>query len=397
MRSLGRFRVYTQCIFLLAACGLWVSPLVGGQKNGGAAEIGKIRTYYVAADELDWDYAPSGIDQMMGMPFECIAKSFMEHGAHRIGHVYKKAIFREYTDATFTKLKPRPAEWEHAGILGPILRAEVGDTIKVIFKNNGTHPYSMHPHGVFYEKASEGTAYNDGGAAAAKSDGGGVAPGQTHTYTWEVPERAGPGPGDGSSVVWLYHSHANEMVDVDSGLIGALVTTRRGMALPDGRPKDVDKEFVALYMIFDENQSWFLDENIQKHTDDPGGVKKDELSPFDGAGRYSFVLPTGFAGANIRYTINGMQYANLPMMTMKKGERVRWYLITIGFGFNFHAPHWHGNVVLEDGRRTDVISISPAQMTTVDMVPDDPSIWLFHCHVSDHMDGGMIARYEVLK
>ena len=79
----------------------------------------------------------------------------------------------------------------------------------------------------------------------------------------------------------------------------------------------------------------------------------------------------------------------------KKGDRVRWYLVTIGFGFNFHTPHWHGNVVLNDGKRTDVIALSPAQMVTTDMVPDDLGIWLFHCHVSDHIDGGRspVTRY----
>jgi FtsP/CotA-like multicopper oxidase with cupredoxin domain len=393
--SLSRY--HTAKFVALFAISIVASLPLGAQSKAGTASKGKVRTYYVAADELDWDYAPSGIDQMMNMPFAGMAKALMEHGPHRIGHIYKKALYREYTDATFTKLKPRSPEWEHAGILGPILRAEVGDTIKVVFKNNGTHPYSMHPHGVFYEKASEGTAYNDGSGADADMKGGVVAPGQTHTYTWEVPERAGPGPRDPSSIVWLYHSHASELLDVNSGLIGAILITRRGMALPDGKPKDVDKEFIALYMIFDENQSWFLDENIQKHTDDPAGVKKDELIPIDTEGRFTFVEPLGFAGANIRSTINGMQYANLPMMTMKKGDRVRWYLVTIGFGFNFHTPHWHGNVVLDDGKRTDVIALSPAQMVTVDMVPDDPGIWLFHCHVSDHMDGGMVARYQVLK
>ena len=385
------------CFLVLFAVGtVWLPIAVGQQVDQRAAGGGKVRTYYVAADELDWDYAPSGIDQMMNMPFEGMAQFFMEHGPHRIGHIYKKAIYREYTDATFTKLKPRPPEWEHAGILGPILRAEVGDTIKIIFKNNGTHPYSMHPHGVFYEKASEGVAYHDG-SDEKDQDGGHVAPGQTHTYIWEVPERAGPGPQDPSSIVWLYHSHVNELIDVNSGLIGAMVITRKGMALPDGRPKDVDKEFVALFMVFDENQSWFLDENVQKHTDDPTGTKKDEAIPLDWQGRFNFVLPGGFTGANERFTINGMQYANLPMMTMKKGDHVRWYVVTLGNGFNVHTPHWHGNVVLEDGKRTDVISVVSAQMKTVDMVPDDPGIWLFHCHLSDHMEGGMVARYEVRK
>ena len=389
-RLLSAVRAFPAIAFLVALC---ISHLSAQPQN--TTSQGKTRMYYVAADELDWDYAPSGIDQMMNMPFTGLAKALMEHGPHRIGHIYKKAIYREYTDASFTQLKPRAPEWEHAGILGPILRAEVGDTIKVLFKNNGTHPYSMHPHGVFYAKDSEGTPYNDGDPGGKL--GGSVAPGQSHTYTWEVPERAGPGPSDPSSIVWLYHSHTTELTDVNSGLIGAIIVTRRGMALPDGRPKDVDKEFVNLYMLFDENQSWFLDYDIEKHTDDPAGVKKGEIIPVDPNGNFNFASPTGFAGVNERFTINGMSYANLPMMTMKKGDRVRWYLVTIGFGFNFHTAHWHGNVVLHDGKRTDVVALSPAQMETVDMVPDDPGIWLVHCHLSDHMEGGMVARYEVLK
>jgi len=85
----------------------------------------------------------------------------------------------------------------------------------------------------------------------------------------------------------------------------------------------------------------------------------------------------------------------MPRMVMTQGERVRWYLLAIGFGINFHTAHWHGNTVLINKQRTDVISLSPAQMITVDMVPDDPGVWMFHCHLSDHMHGGMTALYEV--
>lgn len=395
MRNRLRVLPCTWVLIVLAAAVVCLPRAAAQARQESAAGGGKVRTYYIAADEMDWDYAPTGIDQMMGKPFEGMAKVFMEHGPHRIGHVYKKAIYREYTDATFMNLKPRPPAEQYLGILGPILRAEVGDTIKVVFKNNGTHPYSMHPHGVFYEKASEGVAYNDG-TSEKDQEGGHVEPGHTFTYTWQVPERAGPGPNDPSSIVWLYHSHSYELLDVNSGLIGAIVVTRRGMALPDGRPKDVDKEFVTLFMIFDENQSWFIAENIRRHTDDPAGTKKDEETNMDWQGLYNFLLPAGFTGANMRFTINGMQYDNLPMMTMKKGDRVRWYVVSIGNGFNFHTPHWHGNVITDHGSRTDVISISPAEMKTVDMVPDDPGIWMYHCHISDHMEAGMSAFYQVL-
>lgn len=355
------------------------------------AAASKIHIYYVAADEVEWDYAPSGINKMMGMKFHAYETTFTEQGPHRIGKVYRKAIYREYTDESFTALKPRAPQWEHAGILGPILRAEVGDTIRVVFKNNATHPYSMHPHGVFYNKDSEGSAYDDGTSGNDKEDDN-VSPGHTHVYTWQVPERAGPGPGDPSSVVWLYHSHSTR--DVESGLIGAIIVTARGMAGPDGRPKDVDREFVTLFMLFDENVSWYIDHNIETYTGDPKGVNKLEFNPVDDVGNLSGP-GTGFAAANTKGAINGYIFANMPLMTMKKGERVRWYLLSMGEFPSIHTPHWHGNVVVERGKRTDVVPLLPAEMRTVDMVPDDPGVWLYHCHIDDHMDMGMVALYKV--
>jgi hephaestin len=80
---------------------------------------------------------------------------------------------------------------------------------------------------------------------------------------------------------------------------------------------------------------------------------------------------------------------------MKKGERVRWYLLSLGDFGNMHTPHWHGNVVLDHGRRTDVVFLGPAQMETVDMIPDDPGIWMYHCHIDDHMKTGMVGLYKV--
>jgi FtsP/CotA-like multicopper oxidase with cupredoxin domain len=352
------------------------------------------RTYYVAVDEVNWDYAPVGRDEAMGMDFDPIGKGFAESGPHQIGRINKKAIYREYTDATFTTLKPRSPEDQYLGILGPILHGEVGDTLKIIFKNNATHPFSMHPHGVLYEKDSEGAEYNDNTRGKDK-DYGCVAPGATHTYIWQIPERAGPGPNDPSSVFWLYHAHCDELRDVASGLFGGLVVTRRGMARPDGRPKDVDHEFVTMFIAINENESWYLDDNIRDHTTDPKGVKKGELGVLTATGIAGTIANTGFLFTNVKWSINGYIYGNMPMMTMKKGDHVRWYVATLGDFNNAHTPHWHGNTVLVAGQRTDVLSLTSAQMITADMVPDATGIWLYHCHISDHMLAGMVARYEV--
>jgi len=355
----------------------------------------EVRQYYIAADEVDWNYMPGGKDQMMGMAPMGYAKFFATRGSHLIGSVYRKAVYRQYTDATFTHLKPRTPDEAYLGILGPTIHAEVGDTIRIVFKNNGTHPYSLHPHGVLYEKASEGSLYNDGMAASDKP-GDSVAPGKTFTYIWQVPARAGPGPNDPSSIVWLYHSHVQERRDVNTGLTGAIVVTRRGMARPDGTPDDVDREFVTLFMIYNENESLLFEDSIRKFISDPKGLNRFESFPKDPNGNFDPILGTGFASQNFRAAINGYQYADGPVMRMKKSERVRWYLVSIGEGFNNHTPHWHGNTVTVNGQRTDVISLMPAQMVTADMKPDAPGTWLFHCHVSEHMDAGMAARYEVL-
>lgn len=383
---------------LVLALAVSIGGFLGGQRVGAQATrsgpAGKVRTYYVAADEVQWDYAPSGRDEAMGQPFDAIAKSFTESGPHRIGRVYKKAIYREYTDATFSTLKPRPPEEQYLGLLGPILRGEVGDTIKVVFKNHATRPYSMHPHGVLYEKDSEGVDYNDGTTGAQKGDGA-VAPGAAHTYVWQIPERAGPGPRDPSSVLWLYHSHTDELRDVASGLFGGIVVTRRGMALPDGRPKDVDHEFVNIFIALNENESWYLGDNIRDHTKDPKGVDREDSHPITADGMAGTIAGTGFVESNFKWSINGYLFGNMPMMTMKQGDHVRWYVATLGDFFNAHTPHWHGNTVLVAGQRTDVIAVQAAQMITADMVPDAPGIWLYHCHFSDHMLAGMVARYEV--
>jgi hypothetical protein len=92
-----------------------------------AATAGKTRTYYLAAEETIWDYAPAGRDLTMDMAFDDDAKTFVERSADRVGSKYKKAIFVEYTDETFKERKPRPQAWQHLGILGPTLHAQVGD------------------------------------------------------------------------------------------------------------------------------------------------------------------------------------------------------------------------------------------------------------------------------
>ena len=187
---------------------------------------------------------------------------------------------------------------------------------------------------------------------------------------------------DPTSVLWMYHGHVDEPADTNAGLIGPIIITRKGMARPDGSPRDVDREFVALYTVLDENSSLYIDDNIQNYTGDPDSVDAESDE---------------FIESNLMHSVNGYVFGNLPLesITMHKGEHVRWYVMAQGTEVDLHTPHWHGNTVVINGMRTDVAELLPMSMKVADMVPDAVGTWYFHCHVNDHISAGMLARYRV--
>lgn len=301
------------------------------------AQAKKVREYWIAAEKVTWNYAPS-------------EKNLIEPegdlGVWGKTLAYTKYRYIGYTDGSYITPLSQP-EW--AGILGPQIRAVEGDIIKVHFLNKTDRPLSMHPHGVFYQKDNEGA---DGGKGAS------IPPGERYTYTWIADDAASPGPNDPSSIIWLYHSHVMAEEEMNLGLIGTIAITRKGKARSqeDPTPRDVDQEFVSLFTIFNEEN------------DEESGLK---------------------------HTINGRIFGNLPGYETSLGKRVRWHLVALGNEVDNHTVHWHGQTVLAHGRRTDVIELMPASMIAVDMIPRSAGDWLFHCHVNDHMMAGMSTRWRV--
>src|SRR5262245_23036281 len=72
------------------------------------------RTYFIAAERSNWDFAPTGRNVMHGGPIP---------DPWAGNTVWSKVRYIEYTDGRFTTRKPQP-NW--LGVLGPIIRAEVG-------------------------------------------------------------------------------------------------------------------------------------------------------------------------------------------------------------------------------------------------------------------------------
>jgi FtsP/CotA-like multicopper oxidase with cupredoxin domain len=317
-------------ILLVLACVLPVTAF--GQRT---------RHYYIQAEDVIWDFAPSNQNLVHG---GAIPEPWTS------SHIFPKVRYIQYTDASFSTPKPQP-EW--LGVLGPIIRAEVGDQVVVLFRNRAFKAggsYGMHPHGFRYTKDNEGAHYMPAGAGAE------VPPGGQFEYHWFADEDSGPGLGDPSSLVWWYHSHVNEPEETNLGLLGPIIITRRGMARPDGSPRDVNREFVTAFFIFNELNG-----------EEPG----------------------------LMHSINGYIFGNLRGLEMNSGDKVRWYLLGMGNEVDLHTPHWHGKTVKVGLHRTDVVELLPGSMVTADMRADNPGTWMFHCHVADHIDAGMLTTYTI--
>jgi manganese oxidase len=361
--------IYTICVLILMTVSCTKETIKDLNKVDG------IRYYYVAADVVEWDYAPSGRNDFMDKEFGEDEEVFVKHDTNFIGRKYMKAMYREYTDASFSTLKPK--ESADMGILGPVIRAEVGDSIVVVFKNNSDFEVTMHPHGVRYRKEHNGHTHTD---TMPDPEGLiGVKPGTTYTYSWFAHPSSGPTDGM-TSLGWMYHTHVHDVNDRDlyEGLVGPLVIYLDGELDANGKPKTIQKEKFAFLMVWNENLSRYFQKNVDKYTDGKRAAD-----------------PAEFEESNLMHAINGLMYGNCHYKNLGMGEKVRWYTFALGNEVDLHTAHWHGMTLVYKKQNVDVIDLLPATMTTSDMIADNPGTWQFHCHIHDHLQAGMQALYTI--
>ncbi|KAH0625018.1 hypothetical protein JD844_033026 [Phrynosoma platyrhinos] len=321
---------------------------------------GNLRRYYIAAEEIFWDYTAE-------------QKSTVRSGQTKT--VYRKAIFKSYQDDTF-KIPSIGGEYEeHLGILGPVIRAEVDDVIQVQFKNLATRSYSLHAHGLYYEKSSEGRSYDDHSPEWFKTDDA-IRPNETYTYVWHANKRSGPAEDQRVCKSWAYYSAVNPEKDIHSGLIGPILICQKGMLDEYNRPKDM-REFVLSFMVFDEEKSWYFDKYGRRtQAERPSGVKQRHVFP----------------------GINGVSY-QLQGLRMYTGEEVHWHLLNMGAPKDIHVIHFHGQTFREQGmedHQLGVYPLLPGTFTTVEMTPSKAGKWLLETEVGEYQEAGMQALFAII-
>ncbi|XP_050640240.1 coagulation factor V isoform X7 [Macaca thibetana thibetana] len=327
---------------------------------------GNRRNYYIAAEEISWDYSEfvhreTDIEDSDDIPEDT---------------VYKKVVFRKYLDSTFTKRDPRGEYEEHLGILGPIIRAEVDDVIQVRFKNLASRPYSLHAHGLSYEKSSEGKTYEDDSPEWFKEDNA-VQPNSSYTYVWHATERSGPESPGSACRAWAYYSAVNPEKDIHSGLIGPLLICQKGILHKDSNmPVDM-REFVLLFMTFDEKKSWYYEKKSRSSW---------RLTSSEVKKSHEF------------HAINGMIYS-LPGLRMYEQEWVRLHLLNIGGSQDIHVVHFHGQTLLENGNKQHqlgVWALLPGSFKTLEMKASKPGWWLLNTEVGENQRAGMQTPFLIM-
>ena len=104
----------------------------------------------------------------------------------------------------------------------------------------------------------------------------------------------------------------------------------------------------------------------------------------------------------VAWDINDKSCVERPIATLKRGQS---YIFELRNLSQYQHPiHLHGmsfKVLSSDRKKitpwfTDTYLLGKNETAKVALVADNPGIWMFHCHVVDHMETGLMAAIEVV-
>ena len=247
--------------------------------------------------------------------------------------VFPTVAYRRFTKGWKKPLRNAPRSVvDHDLIPGPLIHLRVGDRLLVHFKNMDTT--MRNPHSMHFHGVSYRPSSDGAYVPGFSGKDADVKPGRHWTYRL----KAGPD----SAGVWPYHDHSPSMHhSLEGGLWGMLSIFGRHEKRPD-------REFVTVFAPMGDFQ-----------------------------------------------TIDGRAFVgNTPVVRAMVGDRIQWDVMAIGSDhhtFHVHGHRWRTAAGVPEDTRT----LGPAESFRVSWREDAPGTWLYHCHVEQHMEKGMIGIYRV--
>ena len=226
---------------------------------------------------------------------------------------------------------------------GPTLECVEGDRVRIYVTNRLPEHTTIHWHGFLLPNGMDGV-----GGLTQKH----IPAGKTWVYEFEM----------GKSGTFMYHPHADEMVQMAMGMHGFIVVHPKNPAF-----MRVDRDFVFLMNAYDI---------------DPGSYTP----------RVNTMIDFNM------WCWNSRVFPGIDPLVVRKGDRVR---IRIGnltmtnhpihlHGYDFEVTGTDGGWVPKGARWPEVtVDVAVGQMRAIEFIADAPGDWAFHCHKSHHTMNAM--------
>ncbi len=253
-------------------------------------------------------------------------------------HLVAEPVVREFAEGMKVNL------WGYNGQSpGPTIEAVEGDKVRIFVTNRLPEHTTVHWHGMIVPSGMDGV----GGLTQPH-----IKPGKTFVYEFELK----------TSGTFMYHPHADEMVQMAMGMTGMFIVHPRDMSF---RPVDRDFVFVmSSYLV------------------DPGTYlpKVNEMTDFN------------------MWTWNSRVFPGIDPLPVRLGDKVR---VRMGnLTMTNHPIHLHGHsfaVSCTDGGWVPesaqwpetTIDVPVGAVRAFDVLADNPGDWAFHCHKSHHTMNSM--------
>jgi manganese oxidase len=226
---------------------------------------------------------------------------------------------------------------------GPTIECVEGDKVRIFVTNKLPEHTTIHWHGVLLPNGMDGV----GGLTQPQ-----IPVGKTYVYEFEMKH----------SGTFMYHPHADEMVQMAMGMMGFIVVHPRNPSF-----MRVDRDFVFLINAYD----------IEPGAYTPRTATMTEFN---------------------LWSWNSRVFPGIDSLVVRKGDRVR---IRMGnLTMTNHPIHIHGHnfkVTCTDGGWVPSTAQWPetsadipvGAMRAVEFIADNPGDWAFHCHKSHHTMNAM--------
>ena len=253
-------------------------------------------------------------------------------------HLVAEPVLREIAPGMMAHL------WGYNGQSpGPTIECVEGDKVRIFVTNKLPEHTTVHWHGMLLPNGMDGV----GGLTQPH-----IKPGRTFVYEFVLKK----------SGTFMYHPHADEMVQMAMGMMGFFVVHPR-----DPKLYRVDRDFVFLLNAYDV---------------DPGSYVPKVMTMTD------FNL----------WTWNSRAFPGIDHLVVRKGDRVR---VRVGnltmtnhpihmHGYHFEVSCTDGGWIPQSARWPEVTTDIPVgAMRAYEFVADEPGDWAIHCHKSHHTMNAM--------